>query len=710
MAFQYSKDARGIVTLTLDMPGRSANVINEAFGEGLSQVLDRLDQEKAEVTGIILASGKETFLAGADIDFIFPITDPMVVFGMAEALKTGFRKLETLGIPVVAAINGAALGGGFEFALAAHYRIALDHPKVKIGLPEVSIGVIPGGGGIARVVRMLGLQAAFPILTEGTRFDAKRAKENGLIDALAPDMEDMMAQARAWILANPESVQPWDKRGYRMPGGGPTNPRVAQMLAIAPAIMKKKTRGNYPNVLAILNAAVEGAQVDFDTASRIESRYFASAVVSPEAKNMIKAFWYQLNEINRGQNRPEGFPQNKVQKLGMLGAGMMGAGIAHVSAAAGIEVVLKDVSTERAEAGKAYSDNLLSRRLSKGAIDSEKKAAILGRIHPTGDAAGLKDCDLVIEAVFENRELKAKVTREAEVQIPENAVFASNTSTLPITGLAEASLRPDKFIGLHFFSPVDKMQLVEIIVGKQTSDETLAKAFDYVKQIRKTPIVVNDSRGFYTSRVFATYVLEGAALLGEGQNAREIEVAGMQAGMPVGPLALLDEVSIKLVWDIRVQTRKDFEAAGIPYPMHPSYPVLQQMAEDFDRKGKAAGAGFYEYPEGGKKFLWPELRKHYPLKGSHLSIPEMIERMMFIQCIESARCLEEGVVRSVADANIGSIFGWGFAPFKGGTLQYISDYGLPAFLERSRILAGKYGDRFQPPALLAEMTAKGEVF
>ncbi len=709
MAFRYEKDEHNIVTLTLDMPGRSANVLNAEFGAGLQDALDRLSAEP-ELAGVILTSAKKTFLAGADLEWLAAATDPAEIFASTQALKAGFRRLETLGKPVVAALNGTALGGGLELALACHHRIALNDPKSKFGFPEVTLGLIPGGGGVVRLTRMIGLQPAFPILSEGRQMNPQEARAAGIVDALAADAEEMMALARGWIATQPQAKQPWDQPGYRMPGGDPKRPSVAQMLAIAPAVLKKQTYGNYPAAEAIMAAAVEGAVVDFETTTRIESRYFAQVATSQTAKNMINAFWFQLNEINAGASRPADIPPQTTDKVGVLGAGMMGHGIAYVSAYAGMEVVLKDVDETRAVEGKAKIAAILAKRVARGKMSAARQEEILARIRPTGDAADLQGCDLIIEAVFEDRALKARVTQEAEEVVGETAVFASNTSTLPITGLAAASARPEKFIGLHFFSPVEKMRLVEIITGAQTGAATLAKAFDYVRQIGKTPIVVNDSRGFYTSRVFSTYVQEGMALLGEGQNPRAIEMAGLQAGMPVGPLALSDEVSLGLMLHIREQTRKDLAAEGKELPAHPSDRVLDVMTGENGRYGKAKGAGFYDYPAEGGKFLWPELTNLFPLQGEKLSQTEMIERMMFVQALETVRCYEEGVLQSVADANIGSIFGWGFAPFKGGTLQFINDYGLTAFVRRSQALAARYGSRFAPPQLILDMSDTGKMF
>lgn len=708
MAIQYSKDADNIVTLTLDTPNKSANILNLAFGEAFRATLKRLQEEKDSISGIIITSNKETFFAGADIDEMFRETSAEHFFNRAEEFKAGLRYIETQGKPVVAAINGTALGAGFEIPLACHYRIAIDNAKTQIGLPEVTLGLLPGAGGVTRVVRLLGLQPALTYLTEGKKVNPKQALADGLIHELAKDKEELLAKARAWVKANPKAIQPWDDKGYKMPGGTPLTPKVASVLPVAPAMLAKKTYNNYPAPLSIMSAAVEGAMVDFDTATRIESRYFAGLATGKVAKNMIKVFWQQLNAINAGNSRPKTAVKGDFKKVGVLGAGMMGSAIAYCSAISGIETVLKDVSDEGAAKGKAYSENLLKKRVSKGKMTKEKAEEVLNRILPTSKAEDLKDCDLIIEAVFENRELKANVTKEAEAQMNPTGIFASNTSTLPITGLAVASSRPENFIGLHFFSPADKMPLVEIIVGEKTSDETLARAFDFVKAIKKTPIVVNDSRGFYTSRVFATYVLEGMALLHEGNNARAIEAAGLQAGMPVGPLALTDEVSLSLLAHIRKQTIEDLKAEGKEVPQHSAYEVAEKML-NIKRAGKAAGAGFYEYPKDGKKHLWSGLKDLFP-EQKQLPQTDMIERMMFIQCIETVRCLEEKVLRSVEDANIGSIFGWGFAPFKGGTLQYINDYGVKSFVSRAKELYAKYGERFAVPALLEQMAKEGKEF
>lgn len=711
MAINYHKDENNIVTLTMDLPGKSANVINMAFGEAFKSTIEKLKQDKDSITGIIITSAKETFLAGADIDEMFKETSAQNFYDRANEFKAGLRYIETQGKPIVAAINGTALGGGFEITLACHRRIVIDNPKTQLGLPEVTLGLLPGGGGVTRVVRLLGLQPALTYLTEGKKVNPTQALADGLVHELVKDKAEMLEKAKAWIVANKSAKQPWDESGYKMPGGAPTNPKVAQMLPVAPAVLAKKTYNNYPAPLAIMCTAVEGALVDFETATRIESRYFAQLATGKVAKNMIKVFWQQLNAINAGNSRPKTEVKGVFKKVGVLGAGMMGSGIAYCCAMSGMETVLKDVSDEAAAKGKAYSENILKKRVSKGKMSKEKADGILNKILATSKAEDLKDCDLIIEAVFENRELKAKVTAEAEAQMNPDGIFASNTSTLPISGLSTASVRPKNFIGLHFFSPADKMPLVEIIVGKETSDETLARAFDFVKAIKKTPIVVNDSRGFYTSRVFATYVLEGIALLQEGNHARSIEAAGLQAGMPVGPLALTDEVSLSLIAHIRKQTIEDLKAEGKEIPSHHAYEVIDKMLE-IKRMGKASGAGFYEYPKDSKKHLWSGLSELFGNGNNKedLSQNEMIDRMMFIQAIETVRCIEENVLRNVPDGNIGSIFGWGFAPFKGGTLQFVNDYGVKEFVSRATELHQKYGERFAVPALLIKMAKEGSEF
>ncbi|MBT9572956.1 MAG: enoyl-CoA hydratase/isomerase family protein [Pseudomonas umsongensis] len=711
-AIRYEKGQDRIVVLTIDLPGQSANTMNALYREAMADCVARLQAEKNSIAGVIITSAKKTFFAGGDLNELIKVDRPQATafYNRVLSLKSQLRTLETLGKPVVAAINGAALGGGWEICLACHHRIALDDPSLQLGLPEVTLGLLPGGGGVVRMVRMLGIEKALPYLLEGKKLAPQKALQAGLIDDLASDREALLNKARTWIKANPTAVQRWDVKGFQIPGGTPSNPKVAQMLAIAPSILRSKTQGTLPAPEKILCAAVEGAQVDFDTAQLIETRYFTELVTGQVAKNLIGTFWFQLNQINAGGSRPEGFVPYVTKKVGVLGAGMMGAGIAFVSASAGVDVVLKDVNLAAADRGKAHSAALLDKKVARRQISVEHRQAVLARIHTTDNDADLAGCDLIIEAVFEDRELKAKVSSAAQNVVGADALIASNTSTLPISGLATAVADPSKFIGLHFFSPVEKMPLVEIIKGARTSDETLARGFDFVLQIRKTPIVVNDSRGFFTSRVFGTFTNEGIAMLGEGVCAAMIETEARKAGMPVGPLAISDEVSLSLMSHIRQQTAKDLQAEGKALVEHPAYAVIDLLLSEYKRAGKAAGGGFYEYPAGGQKQLWPELKTRFEKADRQISPKDVRDRLLFVQAIETVRCVEEGVLTSTADANIGSIFGIGFAAWTGGALQFINQYGVKDFVARAQYLAGQYGERFAPPALLLEKAAKGEAF
>jgi len=711
-AIRYEKGQDGIVVLTMDMPGQSANTMNAVYREAMAACVARLSAEKDSIAGLIITSAKKTFFAGGDLNELIKVGKPeaKAFYDMVLTLKAQLRRLETLGRPVVAAINGAALGGGWEICLACHHRIAVDDASVQLGLPEVTLGLLPGGGGVVRMVRMLGIEKALPYLLEGKKVRPQQALQAGLIDELAADRDELLAKARAWIHANPTAVQRWDVKGYQIPGGTPSNPKVAQMLAIAPSILRAKTQGTLPAPEKILCAAVEGAQVDFDTAHLIETRYFTELTTGQISKNLIGTFWFQLNEINAGGSRPQGFALYKTKKVGVLGAGMMGAGIAFVSASAGIDVVLKDINLAAAEKGKAHSAALLDKKVTRGQMTVEQREAVLARIAASESDADLAGCDLIIEAVFEDRELKAKVSAAAQQVVGGEAVIASNTSTLPITGLATAVPDQSKFIGLHFFSPVEKMPLVEIIKGAQTSDETLARGFDFVLQIKKTPIVVNDSRGFFTSRVFGTFTNEAIAMLGEGVSAPMIETEARKAGMPVGPLAISDEVSLSLMSHIRQQTAKDLQAEGKPLIEHPAFAVIDLMLNEFKRPGKAAGGGFYEYPAAAQKHLWPELKTRFEKVDGQIPAKDVRDRLLFVQAIETVRCVEEGVVTSTADANVGSIFGIGFAAWTGGALQFINQYGLKDFVARAQYLTEQYGERFTPPALLLDKAAKGEMF
>ena len=706
-AIQYEKNTDHIVILTLDSPNQSANTMNSDFRAALEDTVSKLKAD-AEISVIIFRSAKKTFFAGGDLDELIQAQPKHATafFHMIQDMKAQLRYIETRGIPVVAALNGTALGGGWELALCCHRRIALNDAKAKFGLPEVTLGLLPGGGGIVRMVRLLGLQNAFPFLMEGKQFGIDQAKALGLIHDTAETEQELFDKAIAWVKANPISQQPFDVKGYKIPGGDPKTPAVAQVLAIAPAMLRDKTKGCYPAPEAIMAAAVEGAQVDVNTALTIESRYFTYLATGQIAKNMIGTFWHGLNAIKSGASRPQNIEKSKMTKVGILGAGMMGAGIAYATASKGIPVILKDVSLENAEKGKTYSQKLLDKKVSQGRLSAEKRDQTLSLITATANAKDLQGCDLIIEAVFENPALKAQVTQEVEAYLAPGGVMASNTSTLPITELAKASQNDANFIGLHFFSPVDKMQLVEIIKGQNTSSETLAKAYDYVQQIGKTPIVVNDSRGFFTSRVFGTFVQEGLRLLAEGVHPAKIEMAALKAGMPIGPLAIQDEVSLTLSEHVAAETRKALQAEGKNLARSGADDVIETMIHQFNRKGKAAGAGFYEYPEDGKKYLWAGLN-HWT-KENTISEPEMIDRFLFVQALDTLRCYEEGVLESVIDANIGSIFGIGFAPWTGGAIQFLNQYGVEKALIRANALEAQYGERFHAPQLLQTQAASGQ--
>ncbi|MER6689276.1 3-hydroxyacyl-CoA dehydrogenase NAD-binding domain-containing protein [Streptomyces minutiscleroticus] len=714
---RWEQDDTGVVTLVLDDPGQSANTMNRAFAASLAATADRLEAEKDSVRGVVVTSAKKTFFAGGDLRDLIRITPETAGEALESslAIKRNLRRIETLGKPVVAAINGAALGGGYEIALACHHRVALDAPGSKIGCPEVTLGLLPGGGGVVRTVRMLGIaDALLKVLLQGTQYSPRRARENGLVDEVADTPEEMLAKARAFIDAHPESQQPWDRPGYRIPGGTPANPKFAANLPAFPANLRKQTNGApYPAPRNILAAAVEGSQVDFETAQVIEARYFVELAAGQTAKNMIQAFFFDLQAVNSGASRPQGVPPRQVRRVAVLGAGMMGAGIAYSCARAGIDVVLKDVSEEAAARGKGYSEKLCAKAVARGRTAQEKADALLARITPTADPADLAGCDAVIEAVFEDPALKHKVFQEVQHVVAPDALLCSNTSTLPITTLAEGVERQADFIGLHFFSPVDKMPLVEIIKGERTGDEALARAFDLVRQIRKTPIVVNDSRGFFTSRVIGHFINEGVAMVGEGVEPASVEQAAAQAGYPAKVLSLMDELTLTLPRKIRKETRQAVEEAGGTWEAHPAEAVIDRMVDEFGRTGRSGGAGFYDYDDnGGRGPLWPGLREHFTRPGHEIPFRDMQERMLFSEALDTVRLLEEGVLTSVADANIGSILGIGFPGWTGGVLQYVNGYegGLPGFVARARELAERYGDRFTPPALLVEKAEKGERF
>ncbi|MBC7373868.1 MAG: enoyl-CoA hydratase/isomerase family protein [Frankiales bacterium] len=707
-AIRYDKGEDGVVVLVLDDPGKSANTMNPRYAAALDDVLARLEAERDTLTGVIVTSAKKTFFAGADLDSMGGPRTATEVFEGSRAAKRQLRRLETLGVPVVACLNGAALGGGLEIALACHHRIAAEVKGSVIGLPEVSLGLLPGAGGIVRTVRMLGLVEAFTkVLSTGQRFTPTGAKEVGLVDELVDSVEELVPAARAWLATSPSAVQPWDAEGYRVPGGTPTSGPLSTLVGIMPAGLRKQLKGApMPAPAAILAAAVEGLQVDIETAFDIEGRYFVSLVTGQVSKNMTKAFFHDMQAVNGGKQRPAHEP-TRVTKVAVLGAGMMGAGIAYSFAKVGVDVVLKDVSLEAAHKGKAYSKTLCEKAVSRGRITQDKADALLARITPAAAPEDVAGCDAVVEAVFESQELKHQVFQEVQAHLTPDALLCSNTSTLPITGLAEGVQRPEDFIGLHFFSPVDKMPLVEIIRGERTSDAALARAFDVVRLLGKTPIVVNDSRGFFTSRVIGTFIQEGLRLLAEGMHPASIEQASAQAGYPAPVLQLLDELSMTLTRKVREQTR----AATGDATVTPADTVVDTMVVTHGRGGRAAGAGFYDYVDGKRTRLWPGLLEAFGGAPDRVPFVDAQERMLFAEALETARCFDEGVLTSDADANVGSILGIGFPAWTGGVAQYVEQYSGPAgvgvagFVARADELAGAYGERFRPPASLRARAA-----
>jgi len=710
---KFELDNDGIALLSIDLADKSMNVITKEVIESLEKLTARITEDDT-IKGAVITSGKKgSFVAGADLTMLLSMsamvdTAPREeLFAAAFRLNQMLRALETCGKPVAAAINGLALGGGFEIALACHYKVAADLPKLQLGFPEVMVGLLPGGGGTQRLPRLMGIQMALPYLLQGKNMTPKQAKMNGVIDAVVAP-EEVIPTAKKWILDGGKPVQPWDKKGFKIPGGqGVYDPNIVQTFVGAPAMTKKETKGNYPATVSILSCVYEGHQLPMDTALKVESKYFVELLLGDVAPNMIRTLFVNKQNAEKLIRRPKDVPEMKTKKLGMLGAGLMGAGIAYVSAMAGIEVVLLDREMDYAEKGKDYSANLLAKRVKRKKMSQEKADGILSLIKPTTDYADLEGCDLIIEAVMEDQAIKADVTAKTEAVVPEDCIYGSNTSTLPITGLAKASAREDQFIGIHFFSPVDKMPLVEIIMGENTGDKALAKALDYVRQIRKIPIVVNDSRGFYTSRCFSTYVIEATNMLAEGINPALIENSGVYAGMTVGPFAVSDEVSIELSYHVGMATKKGL---GDAYVAKPADAVIEKMYLELGRKGKKNAKGFYDYPEGGKKHLWPGLAEHFPLREDQPTQDDVTQRLLYRQAVEVIRCLEENVLLEPEDADLGAIFGWGFAPWTGGPLSMVDTIGVKKFAEDCKALEQKHGADFTPPKLLLEKAKKGENF
>jgi 3-hydroxyacyl-CoA dehydrogenase / enoyl-CoA hydratase / 3-hydroxybutyryl-CoA epimerase len=717
--FKWEQDADGIVTLTWDVPGRSMNVLT---GSGIGDLVKAAEKvaSDASVTGLVITSGKSTgFCAGAALDEMEGTAEGGGLKTMTpeEAIAARYhgvmrfhealRKLETCGKPVAAAINGLALGGGLEVTLACHYRVVADNPRVQLGLPEAKVGLLPGGGGTQRLPRLLGAMQALPLILQGQNVDPQKALALKLVNAVAP-ANDVVANAKAWIRSKPDATQPWDKKDFKIPGGGPFSAGGSQVFTMGNAMLRKESYGNYPAQRYIMSCVYEGIQVPIDAGLRIEARYFTKLLMDPTSRNMIRSLFLSMQDLGKGARRPQNEPKTDVKTLGVLGAGVMGAGIAYVSAVAGIDVVLLDTTIEKANAGRDHAAQIIDRQIEKGRSTPEKKAEILGRIRPTADFGDLKTIDFLVEAVFEDRAVKADATKKACAVMPKAAVFGSNTSTLPITGLAEASDRPESFIGVHFFSPVDRMGLVEIIMGKQTNSHALATAIEFVQKIKKTPIVVNDSRGFYTSRCVGTFPGEGIAMLMDGIHPAMIENVARMAGMPMGPLELMDSIGIDTGLKVRRQTKKDLGITATD----PSEDFFVWIVEKSSRPGRKTGKGFYDYdPKGKRVRLWPELLSY---KGGHwrtdAHVDELKARFLTIQALEAARCFEEGVITDPRDADVGAILGWGFAPFTGGPISYIDTIGSAAFVKRCDEFAEKYGERFKPNKLLRDMAAKNETF
>ncbi len=713
--FKWDQDADGIVTLWWDVPDRTMNVLTNTAIVELAQVADKVASDAA-IKGVIITSGKpNAFCAGAALDQMSNTAGTPGKGDAADPVKQRFdgvmqfhkalRKLETCGKPVAAAINGLALGGGLEVALACHWRIVADNPKIQLGLPESKVGLLPGGGGTQRLPRLIGAMQAMPLLLQGSSVDPQKALGLKLVHKVAP-ADQLVAEAKAWIKSGPDAAQPWDKKDFKVPGGGPYSPGGAQVFTMGTSMLRKQSYGNYPAQRYIMSCVYEGLIVPIDAGLRIEARYFTKLLMSPESRNMIRSLFLSMQELGKGARRPAKEPRTDVKTVGVIGAGVMGYGIAYVSALAGIEVVLIDSTEERAQAGKDNCAKILDKAISRGKSSPEKKAEVLGRITATADYAGLKHADLVIEAVFEDRGVKAEVTKQAEAVMPAGAIYGSNTSTLPITGLAEASARPDQFIGIHFFSPVDRMGLVEIIMGKQTGPKALAVAVDYVQKIRKTPIVVNDARGFYTSRCFGTYPREGMAMVAEGIHPAMVENVGRMAGMPMGALEVLDSVGLDTPLKVARQTRKDL-GTNAPDQMES---FLEDIVEKKGRLGRKNAKGFYDYDDKGKRVqLWPDLVAGRDW-NTDADVAEMKERFLTVQALEAARCFEEGVLTDPRDADVGGILGWGFAPFTGGPVSYIDTIGAKKFVERCEAFEKKYGERYKPNKLLRDMAEKNETF
>ena len=698
----YRKDTDNIATLILDMSGRSGNLLNHEIVAAFAPVIEHLKQEKqaGKLNGVIITSAKQDFLESGDLDYLYRLQDPARAFEASQQLKQFLRDLEVPGVPVAAAINGDALGTGFELTLACHYRVAIADSQMRLGHPEVKIGLIPSGGAVIRLMWLLGIERAYPLLLEGRRYSPQEALKVGLIDELAEDRSDMLRKAKQWLLAHHDVRRPWDDPDGSIPGGTAADPNLGHRIRLLTARLSAKTNDLYPAKRAIIDLLAEGSKLDFSTAYRLDSRYYARVATDPVTKNMISTYWFDKQAVRGGVGRPKGFGKFRARRVGVIGAGTMGSGIAFLCLRNGFEVILKDVSQPIADRGKEYVGAKIDEYIERGTFQPADRERLLHRITTTNSSDMFENCDIVVEAVFENKSVKTKVTREAEEHLDEYSVFATNTLSIPITELGKESLRPENYIGLHFFSPAESTSVVEVVKGEQTSEETVARAFDFAISIRKLPIVVKDSWGFFAARVLNTYILEGVTMLNEGYPAALIENMGRQAGMKSGPLAMADDLGLKLVMRYEQQAAEHY---GQRYKQHPAVPALIKVKEELERSGKSKRAGFYDYDLSGKGKLWPDLKDHFPVTKDEYDRRRMKHRFLFAQVIEAGWCLQEGVIEHIPAANLASVYGWGFPGYTGGVMRYIYSYGKENFLHRCEELKDRYGQRFTVPRFVRDL-------
>ncbi|MFT7121223.1 MAG: 3-hydroxyacyl-CoA dehydrogenase/enoyl-CoA hydratase/3-hydroxybutyryl-CoA epimerase [Neolewinella sp.] len=699
---QYRKDTDDIVTLILDMSGKDSNVLNHKLVAAFQPVITHLQAEKAanRLKGIIITSAKKDFMQGGELGYLLELTDPRAAFEAAERLKTFLRDLEMPGIPVVAAIAGDAIGAGFELALACHHRIVEARPKIRLGHPEVKIGLIPSGGAVIRLMWLLGIERTYPLLMEGRRYSPQEALKVGIVDELATDKADLIRRAKAWLLSKPSTYRPWDEPNGEIPGGTAADPELGHRIRLLTARLSADTNDLYPAKLAIIDLLAEASKLDFATAYRLDSRYYAQVATSKVAKNMISTFWFDKQAVrSNGLGRPKGYGKFRPRRVGIIGAGQMGSGIAFLCLRNGLEVILKDVSQPIADRGREYVVEKIEEYIERGTFQLEEREELLSRIKTTATSADFVDCDLVVEAVFENKSIKLKAIREAEDQLDEYAIFATNTISIPISELGEGSARPENYVGIHFFPPAEKTYTVEVIRGDKTSDETIARAFDFATAIRKIPVVVKDSWGFFAARVLNTYILEGVTMLNEGYPAALVENMGRQAGMQAGPLALADELGLDLVLRYEQQAADHY---GDKYQQHPAVPALKKMLIDLGRGGKQKRSGFYAYEADGTALLWDGIAEHFPVTKEGFNRERMRDRFLFCQIIESGWCLQEKIITEKAGANLMSVYGWGFPAYTGGVLRYVESCGPAEFVTRCGELSERYGQRFSVPKYLRD--------